>query len=478
MRYSHFLFLALIAWGLWSCQQESPRPSTSSTSTTPSGVGDAVPLEQVFSRDTQGFAFILPPLKPLSGVGGVRAQDCARCHTEYFQEWEQTTHAHALADLQFQAELTKPGSPQWLCLNCHIPNQDQREHLVVGLQEGDVLKPITQLNPQFDRSFQEEAITCATCHLRQDDQGETVVIGAIGSKLAPHPIRQDQQALRQTCLRCHDPKGESITPNLMCWFETRQELEDNPAAQGQDCVSCHMPSEMGPLVPGMAPRLRHQHHWVGGGVPKTMGGFDSLIARGYESGLELQSQWSGDTLELTLINQSGHALPTADPERYYRIDVLYKRGDLIVQDTSLRIGQIWEWSPARKLGDNRLRGGERRQVRLAMDSILPLSHQEHGLSQSVEIVISHHRLSMDNLKHMQQATVDEAYVRDLQSQIRQMESLYPRFRYTHKLTYSHEQSDSQWILTRLTPQQLVDISREAHAGPSARSGAGALNYSR
>lgn len=423
-----------------------------------------VPLERFFDRDTQPYAFVLPSLKPLEGVGGVTAQNCSQCHTQYYREWSQTTHAHALSDLQFQAELAKPGSPQWLCLNCHIPNQDQREHRVVGLDSGDVLKPILEPNPKFNKAFQQEAISCATCHLRANEEGETEVIGAIGSKLAPHPIRKDPQALRQTCLRCHDPKGEAITPNLMCWFQTQAELRANPEVKDQDCVSCHMPTEMGSLVPGMPKRLRHQHHWVGGGISKTMKGLDSTLARGYHSGLILQPQMKSGVLELELKNTAGHALPSADPERYYRIDVLVKLKDQIVLDTNYRFGQTWEWSPARKIADNRLMGAESRRVRFPLEDLLGAYWSSEQRKQlKIEVIASHHRLSLENLEHMKKAPVNESLSPGVTERLAQMEVLYPRFRMTHKFEMNWISGD--WVLEKWTPEQLLKLTKDSHLSP-------------
>lgn len=460
MKISPLYIVLLILSLILGCEN---RGSSQEGERGPSAVSDSlVPLEAIFSRDTQPYAFVLPSLKPLAGVGGVKAQDCSRCHTQYYKEWSQTTHAHALSDLQFQAELAKPGSPQWLCLNCHIPNQDQREFQVVGLDSGKVLKPIFKKNPQFDKSFQQEAISCATCHLRANAEGETEVIGAIGSQLAPHPIRKDPKALRQTCLRCHDPKGEAITPNLLCWFQTQAELQANPEVRDQDCVSCHMPTEMGSLVPGMPKRLRHQHHWVGGGISKTMEGLDSTLVRGYHSGLNLQPILQEGVLQLKLNNEAGHALPSADPERYYRIDVIVKQAGQIILDTNYRFGQTWEWSPARKIADNRMMGAESREVLFPLAELIPEVWSQSQLRSELklEVIASHHRLSLENLQHMKKAAVNERLSPGITQRLSQMEVLYPRFRITHKFEYTWMAGG--WVLEKWTPEQLLSLTKSSH----------------
>ncbi|MCZ8343351.1 MAG: multiheme c-type cytochrome, partial [Leptospira sp.] len=146
----------------------------------------SVPISEVFGNKV--WANPIGYLPPLEGVGDVRASNCGKCHTEIYKEWSLSTHAHALSDLQFQAELQKETSPKWLCLNCHIPIENQRETLVVGLQGGDILKPIEVPNPNYDADMEKEAITCANCHVRVDETTKkSYIIGANGFSNAPHP---------------------------------------------------------------------------------------------------------------------------------------------------------------------------------------------------------------------------------------------------------------------------------------------------
>ena len=71
---------------------------------------------------------------------GLSAQDCARCHADHVADWKLSTHAHALQDLQFQAELAKASSPKWLCLNCHTPLGNQREELVIDFKRTNLVR--------------------------------------------------------------------------------------------------------------------------------------------------------------------------------------------------------------------------------------------------------------------------------------------------------------------------------------------------
>ena len=64
------------------------------------------------------------------GLASLRAADCGVCHQEIYQEWQVSTHAHALSDRQFQAEMHKSPAVSWLCLNCHTPLEKDRKSVV------------------------------------------------------------------------------------------------------------------------------------------------------------------------------------------------------------------------------------------------------------------------------------------------------------------------------------------------------------
>jgi len=391
--------------------------------------GKVAPLESRFSKE-QDFAFVLPQLAPVAGVGGVRASHCGVCHRAIYREWQASTHASALSDLQFQAELSKKSSPRWLCLNCHIPVQNQRRHLVQGLVGGDVLRPALVKNPGFDAAMQAEAITCATCHVRRDDQGRSVVVGTRGNPEAPHPVRADPKALRNICKRCHDPRGERITPLLVCWFQTYKELSEGPHGGKRDCVGCHMPVSRRRLASEFSAypvRKNRQHHWVGGGVPKRFGGYGRLAERGYHPGLVVKlvraERAAGVVgFEAELENRrSGHALPTADPERHLLLLATLRASDGRRQGQKRsRIGQVWKWVPrAEKVSDNRLSPGGKRWWKGSFSAAASTG------AVTLELKIWHVRLTSKNAEHMKKARVREDYVPGLSKLLRSLERHYP-----------------------------------------------------
>lgn len=379
-----------------------------------------LPIEDRFDKKTQQYAFLIPHLEPVEGVGGVKAKDCGACHTEIYKEWKQTTHANALADIQFQAEITKPSSPKWVCLNCHIPVENQRKEIVTHFENGNVLKPITKTNPNFDPEMQKEAITCATCHIRKDKEGKSYIIGPYGSELAPHPAKKDKAFLKSICFRCHNPKGEGLNKNLVCWFNTAEEMSKNQEnivkdfGEKQDCVSCHMPVVERRAVPFMTNlpiRKGSHHHWVGGGIPKWFDHYDTLIERKYYPGLEVEVE-KPDSIEagqkqnfhITLKNtKTGHDLPTADPERFISLIVkVVDENNKTLYLKKERIGQEWQWSPAKKIHDNRLSQGEKRKLDFEID----IPNELNGKKLIVQALLV--RLTSKNAKHMMSAkNVDE-----------------------------------------------------------------------
>ncbi len=421
------------------------------------------PLQERFDEKVQDFAFILPQLKGVEGVPGtgLRAEECGTCHTHIYEEWKASTHASALADIQFQGELAKPDSPKWLCLNCHIPIQNQRSYRVTGLENGDPLKPVKQDNPHFDPKLQAEAVTCAVCHVRPDDQGKSVIIGAIGSSFAPHPVKRDPQFVRNICMRCHNPRGEALTPNLTCWFHTYDELKnaEDPDLDSKDCASCHMPMSHRKTVPAydhLPIRQGHQHHWTGSGVPKTYGAYDTLLDRGYIPGLNISVQSPEAPVILLENKNAGHWLPTGDPERFILVIVrLWDKNDHILESRKLRIGQEWEWNPAKKLGDNRLKHGEKRTWR---PQLAPLNKRAKRLT--VEAL--HVRLSTKNAVWLMKAgPIREDYLPNGSKLVAQAHRYYPFASYIFKEDINLSTGERKVA----SPQQLIELSKQEQNKP-------------
>lgn len=413
-------------------------------------------LEGRFDPIKQDYAFVIPHNNTLAGSPGIKAKDCKTCHVDFFNEWQRSTHASAIKDLQFQAELAKADSPKWMCLNCHIPMQNQRETIVTHLKDHDVMQPVSRPNPDYDPQLQQEAITCATCHIRTDHStDESYVIGVFGSALSPHPVKKDLSFLHNTCQRCHNPQGEGITPNLICWFETTKESSE--AKSEKSCVDCHMPVKRRRLVAGdstLPIRETRQHHWVGSGVPKSKDGYDDLLDRGYVSGLEVtikevHRKGTGLSLSLDLYNRnSGHYLPTADPERFILIlaELQNQKGERL-DLKKYRIGQTWEWSPAKKIADNRLRTGERRQW--------DAKFRETDKGDKLIVQALHVRLTTNNANHMRQANgLNEKLFPESNALVKEIEKHYP----FASVIFREEVQLETGVRRQFSPEELVQLS--------------------
>ncbi len=427
------------------------------------------PLEKRFHPERQPFAYVLPNIKPVAGVGGrgYRASDCGQCHRQIYREWQRSTHAQALHDIQFQSELTKKDSPRWLCLNCHIPVGNQREKLVTGLYNNDVLQPAFKKNPAFDYSFQQEGISCATCHIRNNARGESIIIGTRGSKLAPHPVKKDGNALTNMCQRCHNPQGEAITPNLVCWFTTFEETTSAAAAgyQGStNCASCHMPQSrrrLSTLFTHLPKRKNRKHHWVGSGIPKWYGSYKHLEKRGYRSALRFtqqppklkESNWQVD---VTVKNQhAAHMVPTADPERFILLIARLKnRAGVILAERKNRIGQTWQWNPARKMADNRLRPAESRPLAFTLPN-------KQGATM-IEVMAYHVRLSSKNAQHIKAAqNVNEQLLPRGQYYVQNVFKYYPMANVIYKSQFSLQSGRTKIFNQR----QLIRLSAKEAGRP-------------
>lgn len=320
-----------------------------------------VPIEQVFPGKI--WSKPIANLPDLKGVGAPTAKNCGNCHTEIYEEWQKSTHANALTDIQFQSELAKPSSPKWICLNCHIPVQNQRETIITGLKNGDYFRPVEIPNPDFNPDMKAEGVTCATCHVRVDSQTkESYVIGGTGGTSPPHPIKIDRKQLLNRCYDCHN-ETYTLNESLVCSFQTGSELQATHS--NQTCSSCHQPEVRRSFVKASLNkpvRTAHKHGFIGGGVPKRFDLYSDQIRLGYKPGIVLSAfKVQNDSIEIQIKNTNAdHHVTTGDPERFYRLSIVGfdKIGKSIFQSETT-IGQEWSWSPAaKKVNDTRIPSGE------------------------------------------------------------------------------------------------------------------------
>ncbi len=351
-------------------------------------------------------AFFTHPAPVKEPQTGLRASDCGSCHQDQYNDWKHSTHSMAYLDLQFQSEIAKPGAPVQLCMNCHLPLGNQHETLADG-----------SANPSFDAALQREGVTCAGCHVRQEN-GHSIVVGTDStSPDAPHPVVADREYLLDRCETCHQA-AVRLDDQYVCSFNTVKEWQESPY-DATHCVQCHMEKGSGESGPFS------RHLFPGGGVPKRFDLFPYLLTVRHQTGLQFESgsvslDGAGRLrFALKITNAgAGHYVPTADPERFVlvRAMLLDSQGREL-QRREYRIGQIWQWQPARKLSDNRLAPLETRQ-----HTFLFSAEEE---ARFLDIQAFHVRLSEENATFMKKTahTADPAF----QKQIAQIEKHYPRY---------------------------------------------------
>lgn len=339
---------------------------------------EVVPLSKIWE-------IAIPNQETPTGLVDLKSENCGTCHKEHYDEWQYSTHSHAWTDLQFQSELRKESSP-FLCINCHIPLQNQQEFIIKGLVNGNIYRPVKEKNPHFDKKLQLEGINCASCHVRDGH-----IIGAFESKLAPHPIKVAPELLNENlCISCHNANAV-VTPTLACTFETGDEWKAGPYYKEKNCVSCHMPEVERSLVAGFPVRKSHRHWFAGSGIPKLKGAKTKLMnGIGFYPQPFTKTVSKSDSVrfQITLKNENaGHRVPSGDPERFILVSLklMTKDGKLVHQKTG-RIGERWEWYPvAKKLSDNNLYPNEERTFAF---SYAPKDSGKYDL----EVEVTKHRM--------------------------------------------------------------------------------------
>ncbi len=297
------------------------------------------------------FAHAIPFQKVPAGIPSLKAEDCGKCHKEIYQEWKTSYHAQAFTDPFFRA-YWKKDNEVWICLNCHTPLVNQQPELIGEIPRNRVEKAVKAPNPDFDRSLQQEGITCAGCHVR-----DGVILGPFDDSVAPHPTQFDPK-FRSTeiCYRCHQvPKGPlqfyDVGP---CGTFPEYEGAYFTKERSLICQSCHMPEVERPMAEGGPIRLGRKHLWRGGHDPEQI---KSALAVQLAADPPELLPGLPVTFTLTVINAgAGHKLPTGDPDRYFTVEFrVLDRNGRVVKEQTHSMGRWIMWQPVIvDLYDNRL----------------------------------------------------------------------------------------------------------------------------
>ncbi len=312
----------------------------------------------------------------------LRAEECATCHREFYEEWRTTIHSQAWDEPYFQTDWKFDGSQQ-ICRNCHTPLDRQQEHKVLGFSDKEKWQPILAPNPDFDPVLQHEGVTCTACHLRDGH-----IVGVLDVNDAPHPVRKLDNANR-ICVKCHVVEGDrwdtflrfppcgtvaeinstacKVPPakdlqRLMKFLSDDEldpithaaEAKQSPVTPGKPllpdtadvsklgCVDCHMPLVQRPLVPGGKVRPSRRHLWRGGHDP-------AMVKKALRIVLEEETTTDSGTrrFTLTLINiGAAHYLPTGTPDRHLTVQLrLLDTQGKIIKEQNHTLKRTVMWRP-------------------------------------------------------------------------------------------------------------------------------------
>ncbi len=147
----------------------------------------------------------LTQLNPLTSAAMVVTQnpeDCAQCHRDAFQKWQESPHAMSSTTETFLQDFAEKGRPNY-CMSCHASGYDA----ATGAH-----------------AF--EGVVCTTCHIM-----------TAGAEHPPAPV--DIADDPKDCGRCHTG---AHAPTYDEWL-----VSDHKAA-GIGCVDCHTPHDNGLLL--------------------------------------------------------------------------------------------------------------------------------------------------------------------------------------------------------------------------------------
>ena len=286
---------------------------------------------------TDNFARPMAITQPPAGLESMRAADCGKCHKAIYKEWAASMHAHAWTDPYYQIDRRFDDSQQ-ICLNCHIPLQNQQPDLVTGFRDKERFKPILRKNPDFDPVLRQEGITCVVCHLR-----DGVINNPRVSGLAPHKSRVNKAMIQGVgvCGQCHVVSGRrwdtffKIPP-----CGTVAEIKTGTPGKSIICITCHMPQTLRPLVEGGEPKTVRMHLWRGGHDPKQV-----RQAVKFDFKITKQAGGAGEA-RLTLTNtDTDHFLPTGTPDRYLSVTFKLRGADVQLKSKTFELRRTIMWRP-------------------------------------------------------------------------------------------------------------------------------------
>lgn len=279
------------------------------------------------------------------GLANLSAQGCEGCHYQAHDDWAESAHRVAFSSPSYRRAAEAAGDSP-LCVNCHLPLENQQRELVVEYLGGALSSAETSANPSWDATLAQEGVTCAACHVR-----EGVVVGVNAISTAPHPVRASEELTSSTlCASCHQlswPGAE--TP----FYDTYGEWERSAYAEaGVRCQDCHMPPAGGVVTAGRS--ATHADHRFNAAQGRGL----SVLVR-----LQPESVVRGETLSAEVRVQNtgaGHAVPTGSPFVQLELvaQVIDREGELVGEPWTHRFGREVDPEPPFAItADTRLPAG-------------------------------------------------------------------------------------------------------------------------
>jgi len=279
----------------------------------------------------------------------LRPEACAQCHSEQFDVWKNSLHAHAYSPGmigQFPAMGAQEGNS---CLVCHAPLAEQQYRDENDMNQSLALK---LTHPEgFDHQadldslalpLRHAGVSCAVCHVRgwQRFGPPPKKTGATGHQNTPaHGGFTATRAFEQSqfCASCHQfPQSMAINGKPLENTLTEWKQSDF-SKKGMTCQKCHMPDR--------------RHEFRGIHDPE-------MVRKGLTFKLAKRKNTAVFTMTSTWI---GHAFPT-----YVTPKVVILASAMDANGKELR---HWQWEIIREVGyddgwkemsDTRLMPGESR----------------------------------------------------------------------------------------------------------------------
>jgi hypothetical protein len=265
---------------------------------------------------------------------------CATCHPQHVREWSLSSHAYALVDPVFVAlvqvaqEETR-GELGQFCTRCHSPFAVATGQTEVQSEQG-VFRQNLSVGP-----IGAAGVSCDGCHfaVAVDTTHGALTIEPRGARKAGirDPVANDfhaseyasLQGTSRFCGSCHDVfLGEGASALRV--ESTYSEWTNVPSTG--TCQDCHMPTRTGRAATEGPERLVHDHRFVGvdvsllpaGAFPGDAELRQAAQALLREQTLDLALSFQRGTLDVSLHNRAGHAVPsgaTADRQLWLEVRV-------------------------------------------------------------------------------------------------------------------------------------------------------------